>query len=295
VPAGSYSLTAVATDDAGTATTSAAVSVTVSAAVAQMYFIHPDHLNTPRAVADAGGTVVWRWDQTEPFGDSVPNGEPSGFGAFEFNLRFPGQYADRETASFYNYYRDYDPGTGRYTRSDPIGLEGGINTYAYASGDPVRFFDPDGLEVRFICRPVQGTRGRYSHCFVHVTCPPEQIDVTLSLFGRLPYVSATGHKSMATPRTYAETPSYPDNASSPDNNFNAAVTPKGNNCNCAYEKSVIAKFNAAPATQPYYAFSNNSNTFAQNLVTSPAFGTVVPSGIPQNAPAIYPSAVGVIR
>jgi RHS repeat-associated protein len=145
VPAGSYSLTAVATDDAGTATTSAAVSVTVTAAVAQMYFIHPDHLNTPRAVADAGGTVVWRWDQTEPFGDSVPNGDPSGFGTFEFNLRFPGQYADRETSLAYNVMRDFDSRIGRYVQSDPVGLLAGINTYIYVHGNPISFSDPTGL------------------------------------------------------------------------------------------------------------------------------------------------------
>jgi RHS repeat-associated protein len=47
----------------------------------------------------------------------------------------------------YNYYRDYDPNTGRYGESDPIGLAGGVNTYAYGLNDPLLNSDPMGLDV----------------------------------------------------------------------------------------------------------------------------------------------------
>ena len=59
----------------------------------------------------------------------------------------PGQYFDEETALSYNYFRDYDPVTGRYVESDLIGLAGGTNTYAYVVGNPVRLIDPYGLQI----------------------------------------------------------------------------------------------------------------------------------------------------
>lgn len=111
-----------------------------------LYFIHADHLNTPRAIYDANQNLKWKWDQQEPFGVNAPDENPSGVGAFEFPVRFPGQYADKETNLHYNYHRDYDPGNGRYLQSDPIGLYAGLNTYLYASGNPARYADPRGLD-----------------------------------------------------------------------------------------------------------------------------------------------------
>jgi RHS repeat-associated protein len=89
---------------------------------------------------------VWRWDNTDPFGANIPNENPNGAGQFSFNLRFLGQYFDRETNTHYNINRDYDPATGRYVKSDPIGLRGGINTYTYVNGNPLSKVDPLGLD-----------------------------------------------------------------------------------------------------------------------------------------------------
>jgi RHS repeat-associated protein len=75
----------------------------------------------------------------------VPDENPSGLGAFDLPLRLPGQYFDRETNLHYNYLRDFDPSTGRYVESDPIGLVGGLNTYSYVSANPLRFTDRFGL------------------------------------------------------------------------------------------------------------------------------------------------------
>ena len=70
---------------------------------------------------------------------------PSGLGTFDLPLRLPGQYFDKETNLHYNTRRDYDPSGGRYVESDPIGLFGGLNTYAYVSSNPLSFIDPSGL------------------------------------------------------------------------------------------------------------------------------------------------------
>ncbi len=80
VAVGNYSLTAVATNDAGTTTPSAAIAITVTSGVAQMYYIHPDHLNTARMIADQAGNTVWRWDNQEPFGSDLPNDDPGNTG-----------------------------------------------------------------------------------------------------------------------------------------------------------------------------------------------------------------------
>ena len=83
----------------------------------------------------------------------MPNNNPSGAGAFDFPLRIPGQYFDRETNLAYNYFRDYDPGIGRYIESDPLGLMAGLNTYAYARTSPIKYRDEYGLaSIEVDCR-----------------------------------------------------------------------------------------------------------------------------------------------
>ena len=70
---------------------------------------------------------------------------------FAYNLRFPGQYFDSETGKHYNYFRDYDPAIGRYVESDPIGLRGGVNSFAYAWARPLTLIDPLGLDPSQMC------------------------------------------------------------------------------------------------------------------------------------------------
>ena len=92
-----------------------------------VYYVHADHLGSPRAVTrPSDNAIMWRWDNIDPFGANVPNESPSGLETFQYGLRFPGQYYDAETGTNYNYFRDYDPGIGRYERVDPIGIWGGL-------------------------------------------------------------------------------------------------------------------------------------------------------------------------
>ena len=130
------------------------------------YAIHSDHLNTPRKLTNANGQVVWQWGYSA-FGedkpttarnrfantDTTPNLGTTNISEVKFNLRYPGQYADEESGLFYNYFRSYDPGTGRYPQGDPIGLGGGWNRFGYVGGNPLVATDPKGLQT------VYGPRG----------------------------------------------------------------------------------------------------------------------------------------
>ena len=110
------------------------------------YYVNADQLNTPRVLTDTNNTIVWRWDNTDPFGAALPDEDPDGDGqTVTYNQRFAGQTYDAETGLHYNVNRYYDPGTGRYITSDPIGLEGGLNTYAYVGNNPLSYIDPFGL------------------------------------------------------------------------------------------------------------------------------------------------------
>jgi RHS repeat-associated protein len=117
----------------------------------KLHYIEADALGTPRVVVDptrgTNGTAVWNWLlEGEAFGKTAPNQNPDGDAtSFVFNLRFPGQRFDSASGLNYNHFRDYEPGTGRYAQSDPIGLAGGVSTYGYVGGNPMTGVDPLGL------------------------------------------------------------------------------------------------------------------------------------------------------
>ncbi|WP_253276166.1 RHS repeat domain-containing protein, partial [Xanthomonas campestris] len=128
----------------------------------QLHYIEPDHLGSPRVAVDAARDVaVWNWSlKGEAFGNTAPNQDPDGDGtAMVFDMRFPGQRFDAASGFNQNYFRDYDAATGRYGQSDPIGLRGGISSYLYSLGTPIRLYDPSGLEAVWDTKTCAGQLG----------------------------------------------------------------------------------------------------------------------------------------
>jgi len=87
---------------------------------------------------------MWTWN-SDPFGTDAANPNPAGAGPFTFNLRFPGQVFDGQAGLHQNGFRDYDPSLARYVETDPLGLQGGVNAFTYAMGNPLSNIDPLGL------------------------------------------------------------------------------------------------------------------------------------------------------
>lgn len=114
---------------------------TIQPSTGQVYFLHDDRLGTPQLATDASQTVQWAATY-QPFGYTN-----TGVGLIAQNLRLPGQEFDLETGLYHNGFRDYIPGLGRYAESDPIGLGGGMNTFQYVKGNPLKWSDPRGMQA----------------------------------------------------------------------------------------------------------------------------------------------------
>ena len=96
------------------------------------YYFANDHLGSGQALFDQNGETVWQASY-DPFGAATISPDST----LVNHLRLPGQYFDSETGLHYNWHRYYEPGLGRYLTPDPIGLEGGLNLYAYVHCCPI--------------------------------------------------------------------------------------------------------------------------------------------------------------
>jgi len=137
------------------------------------YAIHSDHLNTPRKLTQPDGQVAWQWAYSA-FGDEQPTLGAKRFTnettnpttgtttipEVTFNLRYPGQYYDKESNLHYNYFRSYSAERGRYTQADPIGLDGGFNRFGYVDGNAVSKRDPLGLSSDDIVKIIEQFGGK---------------------------------------------------------------------------------------------------------------------------------------
>jgi len=107
---------------------------------ATYYTYQNDHLGTPMKLLNQSGVTVWSATY-DAFGRATVDAAST----VTNNLRLPGQYYDAESGLHYNWNRYYEPSTGRYVTSDPIGLLGGINIYVYVRGNSIRWSDSMGL------------------------------------------------------------------------------------------------------------------------------------------------------
>ena len=105
----------------------------------QRYYIFTNQIGVPVRVEDDAGWVVWT-ARIDPYGQALVSADS----IIEMPLRFPGHYHDSETGLHNNRFRYYSPELGRYLQSDPLGIEGGINLYAYRDR-PLTEVDLDGL------------------------------------------------------------------------------------------------------------------------------------------------------
>jgi RHS repeat-associated protein len=105
------------------------------------YFYTRDHLGSIRELIDSGGNLESRYDY-DPFGRStkLSGGADPAFG-------YTGQYQHANSGKLLSLYRAYDPDIGRWLSEDPIGIDGGINLYAYVEAQPINAIDPLGLSL----------------------------------------------------------------------------------------------------------------------------------------------------
>lgn len=120
-------------------------------------YYHNDLNGLPEQLTETDGHSVWQATY-RVWGNTLEEvREP--YYIEEQNLRFQGQYLDRETGLHFNTFRFYDPDVGRFTTPDPIGLLGGFNLYQYTP-NPLTWMDPLGLSCSSDAKKLGGRLGK---------------------------------------------------------------------------------------------------------------------------------------
>ena len=199
----------------------------------ETFYYHNDHLGTPKTMTDKLKKVVWNIE-FDPFGNEIgkrdtdddEHGHNGRHGRYIRkvinNLRFKGQYYDRESGLHQNGFRDYNPAIGAYPQPDPIGLLGGMNPYSYGN-NPVNWVDPWGLQATAIPTPAGPLPIILPPNSQYNKLTPQQweamqkdINSFLRLFDPRPLVNYLNEKLIPTIQVPSEPMTLPDLSNTPE-------------------------------------------------------------------------------
>lgn len=131
-----------------------------------------NHLNSTSVETDAAGNLI-SYEEFYPYGSTSYQAMRNGLGERLKRYRYTGMERDQETGLSYHSARYYVPWLGRWTTGDPIGIEGGLNLYAYANDNPVMFSDRGGRDTK-----QQRWEKEFDETIPHL----KDIDVTIGTF-----------------------------------------------------------------------------------------------------------------